>query len=400
MEQKPLLPKKLVDFCKKHKLPQKLIIIIVFFILIGQYVKRFLTKKSVCLSLVSIGIILGLTIQFIRKTPADNYFKPELAEVSITRNSDWDTTRPKDSTRNTTEAATKEATIADTTIKKETTKETTTKETTTKKIEVTKEGITETTSKKQYRKSPIDIPGLNRYFIRVNRKANCVTVYTYDQDGNYTVPVKAMICSTGGEKTPLGTYGISEKYIFRALLYDVYGQYAVRFNGPILFHSSSYSKMQKDSLIAEEFNKLGKSISHGCVRLQCKDAKWIYDHCELGTQVEVYEAKNPGPLGKPKAIQIPKNSKWDPTDTDENNPWKDKKPNITGAQDKILYRGASKLWLYVGVKATDTCGNDITGDIQIRGNYDLDRPGKYEVTYFVKDLLGKKVKKKVTLMIV
>ena len=46
------------------------------------------------------------------------------------------------------------------------------------------------------------------YEIKVNRKMNTVTVYTQDEAGNYTVPYKAMICSTGrlGHATPLGSY--------------------------------------------------------------------------------------------------------------------------------------------------------------------------------------------------
>lgn len=34
------------------------------------------------------------------------------------------------------------------------------------------------------------------YYIRVNRTGNCVTIYTKDEEGEYTVPYKAMICST------------------------------------------------------------------------------------------------------------------------------------------------------------------------------------------------------------
>ena len=35
------------------------------------------------------------------------------------------------------------------------------------------------------------------YYIKINRKQNCITVYTSDENGEYTVPYKAMICSTG-----------------------------------------------------------------------------------------------------------------------------------------------------------------------------------------------------------
>lgn len=35
------------------------------------------------------------------------------------------------------------------------------------------------------------------YYIQINRKQNCVTVYKLDDKGKYTIPVKAMACSVG-----------------------------------------------------------------------------------------------------------------------------------------------------------------------------------------------------------
>lgn len=67
------------------------------------------------------------------------------------------------------------------------------------------------------------------YYIRINRKQNCVTIYTRDEEGEYTVPYKAMVCSTGlYNATPRGTYQISTKYLWRELYGGVYGQYATR----------------------------------------------------------------------------------------------------------------------------------------------------------------------------
>ena len=74
------------------------------------------------------------------------------------------------------------------------------------------------------------------YYIRINRRQNCITVYTPDEDGEYTVPYKAMICSTGlYNATPRGTYQISTKYLWRELYGGVYGQYATRIHGGCCF---------------------------------------------------------------------------------------------------------------------------------------------------------------------
>lgn len=226
------------------------------------------------------------------------------------------------------------------------------------------------------------------YKIMVNRLANCVTIYTPDAEGNYTVPYKAMICSTGGEATPAGTFKLNQKYTFKELFYKSYGQYCSRVHGSILFHSSGNNSLNKDDLNSTDFNNLGLGVSHGCIRLTVEDAKWIHDNCPSGTEVVIYDSEDPGPLGKPECIKVPEGTNWDPTDPDENNPWRDKKPRIEGAIDKVIYELDSFDYLN-GIRAYDTCGNDITSDIVVSGEVDLNIPGEYKVSYSVVDLLGR-----------
>ena len=163
------------------------------------------------------------------------------------------------------------------------------------------------------------------YYIKVNRRQNCITVYTLDENGEYTVPYKAMICSTGlYNATPRGTFHLSTKYLWRELYGKVYGQYATRITGGVLFHSVPYYKKSKSALCTEKYNKLGQQASMGCVRLTVEDAKWIADNCPSGTTVEIYDDDDPGPLGKPEAAHIDTDSPnkgWDPTDPDVDNPW-------------------------------------------------------------------------------
>lgn len=235
------------------------------------------------------------------------------------------------------------------------------------------------------------------FLIRVNRQQNCITIYTTDENGDYSVPVKSMICSTGGESTPLGTYSVREKYGFRKLLYDVYGQYATRIVGQILFHSSSYADKSKDTLLAEEFNKLGTSASHGCIRLTTEDAKWIYDYCRWGTIVEIYDEDYPGPLGKPEVVKLPEDTVWDPTDIDENNVWNEAVP-VINAEDRTIKRG-EKFNPLENVTATDTCGNDITDKMVITEQVNEYVSGEYKVDYFVCDLLGRTAQKTITITV-
>ncbi len=173
-----------------------------------------------------------------------------------------------------------------------------------------------------------DIP----YYIKINNQANVVTIYKKDSNGEYTKPFKAMICSIGTATPKSGVYKMSDKYTWRLLQGNVYGQYAYRITGHILFHSVPYEKQDKGTLEWWEYDKLGTKASLGCIRLKVEDAKWIYDNCVAGTEVEFYSSSNPGPLGKPSAQKISDDEEvrnWDPTDPDKNNPWrsysKDKK---------------------------------------------------------------------------
>lgn len=167
------------------------------------------------------------------------------------------------------------------------------------------------------------------YYIKVNYQANVVTIYKKDNSGKYTVPYKAMICSTGSATPHSGTYimpsGYRSKGTWGLMVGGVYAQYYTRIVGSILFHSVPYTKQNKSSLEYWEYDKLGTTASAGCVRLTVEDAKWIYNNCPAGTQVDFYADSNPGPLGKPTAKKISDEKEvrnWDPTDPDSRNPWK------------------------------------------------------------------------------
>ena len=178
---------------------------------------------------------------------------------------------------------------------------------------------------------PIEYPtGSSPYYIRVNNQANVVTIYGKDDNGYYSVPVKAMICSTGevtppSWRYPSNTYDIQGRWEWLDLMGDVYGHYATQICGNILFHSVPYTeKWNPGSLEWWEYDKLGTSASAGCVRLTLADAWWIFHYVPSGTTVEFYYDSDPGPLGKPWAKKISDNLEcrgWDPTDGSPDNPW-------------------------------------------------------------------------------
>ena len=243
------------------------------------------------------------------------------------------------------------------------------------------------------------------YFIKVNRAANCATVYGIDENGEYTIPVKAFATSCGkaGDETIVGeNYVTSDKYEWGYMVDGTYGRYAFRISGGYLFHSVPYYSMNKGDLEDGQYNKLGDYASLGCVRMCVRDVKWIYDNCPSGTGVTIYDdAVNPGPLGKPDSIKIPEDSAyagWDPTDPDENNPWNAYSAKIEGAKD-IQTKIGQSVDVMTGVTATDTCGNDITAKIVTVGRYTFDQTGTYDIKYEVTDAIGSHDEVTVKLMV-
>lgn len=181
-------------------------------------------------------------------------------------------------------------------------------------------------SKKKEDKKKTEIASTPKYYIKVNYGAQVVTVYTKDSNGKYTKPVRAMICSTGTYTPKSGVYKTPNRYRWLDMIGDVYAQYCTQIVGDILFHSVPYAvKGDNSSLFYKKYDQLGTKCSLGCIRLTCADAKWIYDNCKLGTQVEFYSSSNPGPLGKPSARKISSAPSyvrgWDPTDPAKGNPW-------------------------------------------------------------------------------
>ena len=262
-------------------------------------------------------------------------------------------------------------------------------------------------------KSTAKTTTVSPYQIKVNRIANCVTVYKMDLTGNYE-PYRSFACSVGKNiyETPLGTYKTSDYYDWRLMVDGTYAQYAVRIYKGILFHSVPYLSPSPDTLEADQFNLLGEYASLGCIRLCTADAKWIYDNIPQNTEVIIYDdALNPGPLGKPTMMKTWENttiSGWDPTDTRANNPWNLIKPSIYLKYDfgnDYLYviqgTDLSNIKAYIGCQSYT--GEQLSNEdyeVYINGNYDLTKTGTYKVWVYVTDNLGLMTQKEYTMIVI
>lgn len=338
---------------------------------ISKYIKN--NKTLVISSTIILMIILVMIIVGFSRNSSNEGHSKETSDWNTTNNTIENETTSDDGNSDTTEESeTKEEVTSDET----TTEETTTQEETTEPV------------------APVEYP----YIIKVNRAANCTTVYGKDANGNYTVPVKAITVSCGKiiEDTPLGEFNTIISYDWRLMFDGTYGHYAYRIVGSTLFHSVPYYTASNDDLEWMEYNKLGTPASLGCVRMTVADAKWLVENCPVGTKVIIYDdAANPGPLGKPETIKIPESSPyrgWDPTDPDPNNPWKDFSATISAPTSKIVTveQGSHNSVILSYFKAKDTCGNDISNKMILSGEFDLNVSGNYNnVKVSVTDAIGR-----------
>lgn len=120
------------------------------------------------------------------------------------------------------------------------------------------------------------------WLILCDTTRNQVCIY-WGSKGNWKLQ-KNWTCTTGAWDTPtvLGQYTVGAKgYVFGSG-FSCY--YYTQFCGNYLFHSVTY--YQNTFNIMD--GRLGMNLSHGCVRLQIDNAKWIYDNIPSGTKVVTF----------------------------------------------------------------------------------------------------------------
>ena len=176
---------------------------------------------------------------------------------------------------------------------------------------------------------PMPTPEPPPFYIYVDVRNQITSVYARDEYGEYTIPVRQMLCSTGkvGTDSDPGDWVLNGRKANWCYFpkWGGYARYWTRINGSIAFHSVIYHSVSTTNMNTGSYRMLGTRASHGCIRLTVADAKWIYDNCPVGTVVVLYDDESdPGPLGKPTPITIDTSDPrrgWDPTDPDPGNPW-------------------------------------------------------------------------------
>lgn len=113
--------------------------------------------------------------------------------------------------------------------------------------------------------------------------SGCRTAIYYGRHGAWR-PVKEWICSPGAPATPTvtGEFTVTGKGYSFGNGFTCY--YYTQFYGDYLYHSVLY--YQNSFRVMD--GRLGMHLSHGCVRLDIDNAKWIYDNIPYGTKVVIW----------------------------------------------------------------------------------------------------------------
>lgn len=121
------------------------------------------------------------------------------------------------------------------------------------------------------------------WLILVDTRTNRVGVY-YGSQGRWN-QMKYMLCTSGKASTPTvkGTFTVKGRGKSFGSGYTCW--YYTQFYGNYLFHSVLY---RQGSMTQIKDGRLGINASHGCVRLELSNAKWIYDTIPSGTKVVIY----------------------------------------------------------------------------------------------------------------
>ena len=121
------------------------------------------------------------------------------------------------------------------------------------------------------------------WLILVDRSSKHVGIYRGSK-GDWT-NVKYWSCGVGKPSSPTisGSYKVSGKGLSFGHGYTCW--YYTQIKGNYLFHSVTYKQGSKTQILD---GRLGIANSAGCVRLDIKNAKWMYDNVPYNTKIFIY----------------------------------------------------------------------------------------------------------------
>ena len=158
-------------------------------------------------------------------------------------------------------------------------------------------------------------PARNKYYLLVDKESFALGVFTYDENGEYTVLLHTFPCAIGSSDrlTTVGVWEISSKGSWKLWSTGWYSPYYCRFTAGLYIHGAVYADNDFSTLSPTSYEKIGTKSTSGCIRTTVEGAEWVYYNCPAGTIIEIVERSDlltyPG-----KPAVDPDYTNWDPTD--------------------------------------------------------------------------------------
>lgn len=132
----------------------------------------------------------------------------------------------------------------------------------------------------------------NKYVIEIDLVNQIITVYEGRIGGSI---VLQSLCTTGDAKhqTGAGTYklGDMKERFGYFVAFGQYAQYWTQVVRGIYIHSVMYNSTKLTSMSRGAYKKLGKNVSHGCIRVLPHVAQFIFYNCPPGTSCVITRKK-------------------------------------------------------------------------------------------------------------
>jgi hypothetical protein len=171
--------------------------------------------------------------------------------------------------------------------------------------------------------------GLSQYYILVDKTDHAFSIFTYDENGEYTIKVATFPCALGrsSRMTPTGAFSISSKGEWKRWGSSYYSPYYTRYTSGLYIHGPVYRSKNNGRLRPDSYEEIGTNASSGCVRTTVAGARFVYYNCPAGTVIEIVAETDL--VSWPGLPEIdPSFPTWDPTD-----PLKPEAPEATPAPE-------------------------------------------------------------------
>lgn len=236
-----------------------------------------------------------------------------------------------------------------------------------------------------------------RYKIDINTAINQISIYEWDNNNeSYKTEVYKYMPVAPDKSIEVGEYSFTSDDITKETWYTTpegkHYRYTTNFSDAISFHSAEFSAYNdKNSLVLDSYNCIGKSDSTDGFLLLCSDAKWIYENCSYASEVTIYNDDSESVSTQvTKVIELAPGLSWDPTDNSSSSPYcptaiKEFKciyDNIT------VNPGTDIANLFKYVKAIDSDDKNINSYIYTNTSGKLDEIKSYSITFYIADIFG------------